>query len=82
MEEKLKSLKDLKVYGSGFTFSGKKSKRFPYMMYRHIDLKESAIKDIKAIESKKSKWSRKDIINYIKWKFDITDDALCEVKEK
>ena len=50
----LKTLKDLRVYGSGFSLSGKKSKSFPYSMFREIDLKQSVIDDIKELEKPNS----------------------------
>ena len=41
----LRTLKNLMVYGNGFAF--KKSKKFPYPMFREIDLKQEAIKWVK-----------------------------------
>jgi len=82
----IKTLKDLMVYGSGFTLSGKRSKRFPYPMFREVDLKQEAIKDIKAIRSGYFKFMEncKNIVasqvfaicEYLKWKFNITEEDL------
>lgn len=98
---KLKTLKDLMVYGSGFTFVGTKSKSFPYPMFREVDLKQEAIKDIQYLrqlpegEGSLDKIHKKDldekyfalfdamaaydnsnVIAYIKWKFNITEEDL------
>jgi len=39
-------------------------------------LKAEAVKDYKAIKVKKKKWTRDDVLNYIKWKNNLTEEDL------
>lgn len=73
---KPRTLKDLMVYGSGFTFSGEKSKRFPYPMFREVDLRTEAIKWVKKC---KCKFRCGACMRFIRF-FNITQEELRNMK--
>jgi len=73
---KLKTLKDLETFERNT--SGLINRKIVYSK----DVKQEAIKDYKAIQEKKKKWNRQDVLNYIQWKNNITEEDLNEEKAK
>jgi len=75
MKEELKTLKDMEErFKHPLKYDG------IFITLSQI-IKKEAVRDIKAIQGTEWEWTKKDIIDFLKWKNNLTEEDLKGVEE-